>query len=154
MSEALSEAEINTLMHKAIVDWSKIAKCNERWVSAHHYTNSHSKIILALWDKYEGCTQSDICKKSGVSKQQVSAVLKEFEKKEYITRVRYNGDERFNKVMLTEHGREVCQKVNNDFCNFFKKVLGKCTAEERNHILSALSILADIYARALDDHGY
>lgn len=154
MSEIIKDMDTNDMMHKIVSDWCRIINCNDRWMAAHHYTNSHSKIIIALWDEKDGCTQSDICRKSGVSKQQVSAVLKEFEQNQYITRVRHNDDERFNKVVLTDHGREMCGSANDDFCELFKSVVKNCTDKERDNIMNAFDCLAKIYTKALDERGY
>lgn len=154
MSEYVNDEELNAMMREVILNFSKISKCNERWMSAHKYNSSDSKIILVLWDNPEGCTQNEICKVSGVSKQQVSAVLKEFEKKNYIVRTRDANDERRNKISLTEYGRDICIKVNDDFCRFFKYMLEKVTEQERKEILNVFSFVSDLYSKTLDERGY
>lgn len=154
MEEYINDEELSTMMREMILDFSKISKCNERWMSAHKYNSSDSKIVLVLWDNPNGCTQNEICKVSGVSKQQVSAVLKKFEKKEYIVRTKDTNDERKNKIALTELGRDVCIKVNNDFCRFFKYIAEKLPEQERKDVLAAFSLVANLYSKALDERGY
>lgn len=154
MSECVKEEELGSMMLDIIMNFSKISKCNERWMAAHKYNASDSKIILMLWDKPDGCTQNEICKMSGVSKQQVSAVLKEFEEKKYIIRTKDTSDERRNKIVLTDYGRDVCLKVNNDFNRFFRYMLEKVTDKERKDVMNTLSFIVDVYSKSLDERGY
>lgn len=154
MPDCINESELNDLMRNIIINFSGITRCNERWMSAHKYTRSHAIIIFTLWDKTDGCTQNEICKISGVSKQQVSAVLKEFEDKKFITRVKDADDERRNKILLTDLGREMTIKVNDEFFRFFKYLMHEFSDKEKKEILNYLIKLDDAYNKALEERGY
>lgn len=150
----LTDQQIDKLLVDIIDSWCRILKCNERWMNAHNYTDTHSKIIMVLKEYPQGCTQTLISNKSGVSKQQVSAVLKEFEKNGVITRKKSLQDERFNDIVFTEHGLNICKQVSAEFKQLFQKIASECALEDRKEILKSISILVRAYEKALKESGY
>lgn len=68
-------------------------------------------VLRMLYTSPEGCTQNDICRFSVISKQTVSAIMKSYLSKGYISMEEIAADRRNKLVKLTEEGRKYADKI-------------------------------------------
>ena len=68
-------------------------------------------VLRMLYTSPDGCTQNDICRYSVISKQTVSAIMKSYLLKGYISMEEISSDRRNKLVRLTEEGRKYADKI-------------------------------------------
>lgn len=105
-------------------------------------------VLRALYLNSEGCTQNDICSFSVVSKQTVSAIMKSFLSKGYITMEGNMADKRNKLVKLTETGREFAEKVVAPVIKAEESVMSLFTPEQRAVFLT----LSALYTENLKEY--
>ncbi len=68
-------------------------------------------VLRMLYTLPEGCTQNDICRSSVITKQTVSAIMKSYLSKGYISMEEITSDRRNKLVKLTEEGRRYADQI-------------------------------------------
>lgn len=88
-------AEMNALYHQASLKLG--------------LSDSEMMILYALYDSGGSCMLSEICGKSGISKQTVNSAIRKLEKEEIVYLEKSTG--KFKKVFFTEHGKDYAEQT-------------------------------------------
>lgn len=83
----------------------------ERYARKHGLTAKELFVLDIIWFSPEGCLQSDICERLSATKQTVSAIIKKFLKKGYVSLTESKADRRNKIVRFTKEGIEYTQKI-------------------------------------------
>lgn len=120
----------------------------EQYARKHGLGFKNFFVLRVLYMNSEGCTQNDICSFSVVSKQTVSAIMKSFLSKDYITMEGNMADKRNKLVKLTETGREFAEKVVAPVIKAEESVMSLFTTEQRAVFLT----LSALYTENLKEY--
>lgn len=96
-------------------------------------SNSEMDILYTIYDKGEGCSQSSVCKLSGVSRQTIHSAIKKMEKNGWI--FQKAGEGRLMRIFLTEKGRAVMEEKLMPIVEAENEVFGNWTESERAELL-------------------
>jgi len=88
-------------------------------------------------------SQNDIARSMDVSAATIAVALKKLEKKGYISRHTDEGDNRFNKITITEKGNRVVEQSKRIFEIADRKVLDGFTDEDKHALAVLLQKLND-----------
>ena len=95
-------------------------------------------LFLVLWEK-DDITVSEICSRLLLDSGTVTPLLKKLEAKGYLSRVRCECDERCVKVVLTDEGRAVKEKVRT-----VPQKVGKCVGLDPEKAKQLYSLLYEL----------
>ena len=110
-------------------------------------TNAGVGAVMRLINENDGAiTAGQISDFMRVSTARVAALLKKMESRNLIVRERGSGDARVTVVKFTEHGREISDRIRQDFCYQIEKLIDELgtqrikdfieTAEEIKNIMT------------------
>jgi DNA-binding MarR family transcriptional regulator len=88
-----------------------ITRLKEKGMAPYGLSSVHTRCIRCLYAFPEGQTRTQIAKYCGVDKAQISRIIGELYEKSYITDNQAKSGYK-NKIMLTESGREVADRIN------------------------------------------
>ncbi len=77
----------------------------------HNLTAKELFVLNIIWFAPDGCLQSEICERLSATKQTISAIIKKFWKKGYISLTESETDRRNKIVRFTKAGIEYTQKI-------------------------------------------
>ena len=83
----------------------------ELYARKHNLTAKELFVLDILWFSPEGCLQSEICERLSATKQTISAIIKKFLKKGYVTLTESETDRRNKIVRFTEAGAEYVGRI-------------------------------------------
>lgn len=83
----------------------------EMYARSHGLTAKELFVLDLIWFAPEGCMQAEICERLSATKQTVSAIIKKFLKKGYVTLSESATDRRSKIIRLTDAGREYVEKI-------------------------------------------
>lgn len=83
----------------------------ELYARKHNLTAKELFVLDLIWFAPEGCLQSEICSRLSATKQTVSAIIKKFLKKGYISLTEAETDRRNKIVRFTAAGTAYAKKI-------------------------------------------
>lgn len=83
----------------------------ELYARNHNLTAKELFVLDIIWFAPDGCLQSEICERLSATKQTVSAIIKKFWKKGYISLTESETDRRNKIVRFTKAGIEYTEKI-------------------------------------------
>lgn len=83
----------------------------ELYARKHGLTAKELFVLDIIWFAPDGCLQSDICERLSATKQTVSAIIKKFLKKGYVSLTESETDRRNKIVHFTKAGIEYTKKI-------------------------------------------
>lgn len=83
----------------------------EMYARKHGLTAKELFVLDIIWFAPDGCLQSDICERLSATKQTVSAIIKKFLKKGYVSLAESQTDRRNKIVRFTKAGIAYTQKI-------------------------------------------
>ncbi len=83
----------------------------ELYARKHGLTAKELFVLDIIWFAPDGCLQSDICERLSATKQTVSAIIKKFLKKGYVSLTEFETDRRNKIVRFTESGKDYAGKI-------------------------------------------
>ena len=83
----------------------------ELYARKHGLTAKELFVLDIIWFASDGCLQSDICERLSATRQTVSAIIKKFLKKGYVSLTESETDRRNKIVRFTKAGIEYTQKI-------------------------------------------
>lgn len=84
--------------------WVKYNDAYERWAQKHGMTSNYYMVLEVLYSQQEGCTQKMISQKCLIPKQTTNVILKDLEKKNYVTMTPMEKDKRNKLIRFTRKG--------------------------------------------------
>ena len=110
------------------------------------FTLPEVRILYELYHN-EGMTSSDIISLLHVDKGYLSRMLKQFEKKKMITKVRSNNDKRSTHLKLTELGKKEFEVLNQASNDQVAEILKQLSNGERNQLIENMKSIKSILAK-------
>lgn len=104
--------------------------------------HAQHRLLMKIFHEPE-ISQNDIARSMDVSAATIAVALKKLEKKGYISRHTDEGDNRFNKITITEKGNRVVEQSKRIFEMADKKILDGFTEEEKRTLSVLLQKLND-----------
>ena len=83
----------------------------EDWAKQKGLSNNVVMVMESIYSNRENCTPSSISHKWFIPKQTVNTILRDFEKKEYITLLQHPKDKRNKIIRLTKKGEEIMGNI-------------------------------------------
>ena len=83
----------------------------ELYARKHHLTAKELFVLDIIWFAAEGCLQTDICQRLSATKQTISAIVKKFQKRGYISLTESEADRRNKIIHFTSAGIEYAKKI-------------------------------------------
>lgn len=83
----------------------------ELYARKHSLTAKELFVLDIIWFTPDGCLQSNICERLSATKQTVSAIIKKFLKKGYVSLTESETDRRNKIVRFTKEGMEYTRKI-------------------------------------------
>ena len=83
----------------------------EDWAKQQGLSNNVVMVMESIYSNRENCTPSRISHKWFIPKQTVNTILRDFEKKEYITLLQHPKDKRNKIIRLTKKGEEIMGNI-------------------------------------------
>lgn len=91
--------------------------------------------VLDYLKEHDGASQKDIAAGCYIEAASLTSVLSRMEEKGMIERKMMNGNRRSLYVFLTDFGRELLDRVEQEFSGIEETVFAGITEEERNHFM-------------------
>ncbi len=83
----------------------------ELYARKHGLTAKELFVLDIIWFSPEGCLQTDICERLSATKQTISAIIKKFLKKGYVTLTESETDRRNKIIRFTSEGEEYVKGI-------------------------------------------
>lgn len=83
----------------------------ELYARRHNLTAKELFVLDILWFSPDGCLQTDICERLSATKQTISAIIKKFLKKGYVTLTESETDRRNKIIRFTSEGIAYVEKI-------------------------------------------
>lgn len=83
----------------------------ELYARKHHLTAKELFVLDMIWFAADGCLQTDICQRLSATKQTISAIVKKFQKRGYISLTESEADRRNKIIHFTSAGIEYAKKI-------------------------------------------
>ena len=83
----------------------------ELYARKHGLTAKELCVLDIIWFSPEGCLQTDICERLSATKQTISAIIKKFLKKGYVTLTESETDRRNKIIRFTSEGEEYVKEI-------------------------------------------
>lgn len=109
------------------------------------YPDSVMHIFYALCVNGNSCMLSDICRKTGLSKQTVNSAIRKMEKEELIVLESVNSKSK--RVTLSEKGEELAKKTTLKLINIEASIFAEWSAEDLNKYIE----LTKLYLQKLKE---
>ena len=104
-------------------------------------------VLDLIWFSDNGCFQSDICDRLSATKQTVSAIVKKFQKLDYVTLVESDADRRNKLIQLTEAGREYAKRVIQPAANAEIDAMAELDGEDIKELVRLTTLFSDSMAQ-------
>ena len=104
-------------------------------------------VLDLIWFSDNGCFQSDICDRLSATKQTVSAIVKKFQKLDYVTLVESDADRRNKLIQLTEAGREYAKRVIQPAANAEIDAMAELDGEDIKELVRVTTLFSDSMAQ-------
>ncbi len=116
-----------------------------REVSQYGLTSIQSRILGFVYNESakRDIFQKDIEEEFEIRRSSVTSVLQLMEKKGYIKRISVSEDARLKKIILTEMGTEIQNKIYNRILEFEKSLEDGLNSEEKEILVSLINRLSD-----------
>ena len=104
-------------------------------------------VLDLIWFSENGCFQSDICDRLSATKQTVSAIVKKFQKLDYVTLVESDADRRNKLIQLTEAGREYAKRVIQPAADAEIDAMSELDGEDIKELVRLTTLFSDSMAQ-------
>ena len=104
-------------------------------------------VLDLIWFSENGCFQSDICDRLSATKQTVSAIIKKFQKLDYVTLVESDADRRNKLIQLTEAGREYAKRVIQPAADAEIDAMAELDGEDIKELVRLTTLFSDSMAQ-------
>lgn len=117
----------------------------ESYARKRNLTAKELFVLDLIWFAENGCLQSEICERLSATKQTVSAIVKKFLKKGYVTLTESETDRRNKIIRLTKAGEEYAKKIIQPAADAEIEAMGELPDED----IAELARLTDMFSRRM-----
>ena len=128
-----------------------LAHCREkeiRFAEKHDLTQAEFR-CLRYFGTYECVNNKQISERMKLTPGRLTRIIDSLINKKYMMREIDQGDRRYMRVNLSEHGILLVKSLNNDYANIHRDILSGIEADQQKPLLTAMSNLVS----ALKEHG-
>ncbi len=142
MGEISKQQEIAMMIHKVTYKWQRLVSLKEQKLDLDQDTITNGRILGYLNHfRDRDIYQKDLEKQVGLTKSSISAILSGMERKGYLERQSVKSDARLKKVVITEEGIRVSQKLHSTIEEVDRNFTRGIAEEEQAELLRLLQIV-------------
>lgn len=115
----------------------------EKRISNFGIHHSQHQLLMYIAKENEIKSQKQIAEKFGITAAAVTRTLKTLECEGFIERTNIETDSRFNRIIITEKGKEIVDKTYNSFKELDSSIFGDFSEEDLSIFNNFLDVLND-----------
>ena len=131
--------------------WREMNAIYADWAKKHDLSYNALLILYSLWDAKIYCTQSFICKQWMLPKQTVNSILKDFEKKGFVSLGSSFYDQRKRGVRLTNAGIEYAKPIIPKLQELETSVMERMGSDRAEAMIKNTSLFIDYFKEGMND---
>lgn len=147
MSREEVRAYVNQYCHLRDIQFAAY----ELYARTHNLTAKELFVLDIIWFAPEGCLQSDICERLSATKQTVSAIIKKFLKKGYVSLTESETDRRNKTVCFTSAGIEYTQKIIPPAANAEIDAMAELSIEDISELVRLTTLFSNCMKEKFDE---
>lgn len=128
--------------------WCDATQLYEKWSKQRGITYNTVLALCTLLSNQEHCTQKMICEQWGLPKQTVNTILKDFEKKGYVSLTSLPSDKRNKRILLTDVGRDYANEISVALNNLDSYAAEKMGLENMKNLNDSLTLYLKYFREA------
>lgn len=132
--------------------WCDATQFYEKWSKQRGITYNTVLVLCTLLSNQEHCTQKMICEQWGLPKQTVNTILKDFEKKGYVSLAYMPSDKRNKLISLTNIGREYANEISEALYNMDSYAANKMGLDGMKDLNNSLALFLN-YSHEANQNG-
>lgn len=113
----MEDADLQEQINSYYQLWCDATQLYEKWAKQRGITYNTVLALCTILSNQEHCTQKMICEQWNLPKQTVNTILKDFEKKGYVSFAYMASDKRNKLILLTDDGREYANEISSALYN-------------------------------------
>lgn len=107
----INNEEFIQQLNKYYAVWQEYNYVYGEWANAHGLSDNSLLVLSALYEDEDDCTQKKISQRWMIPKQTVNMILKDFEKKGFVSFSTMQEDKRNKIIHLTDAGQEYADNI-------------------------------------------
>lgn len=123
----------------------------ELYARKHHLTAKELFVLDMIWFAAEGCLQTDICQRLSATKQTISAIVKKFQKRGYISLTESEADRRNKIIHFTSAGIEYAKKIIPPAANAEIDAMGELSEKDIAELVRLTTLFSDYMRQKFDN---
>lgn len=123
----------------------------ELYARKHHLTAKELFVLDIIWFAAEGCLQTDICQRLSATKQTISAIVKKFQKRGYISLTESEADRRNKIIHFTSAGIEYTKKIIPPAANAEIDAMGELSEKDIAELVRLTTLFSDYMTQKFDN---
>lgn len=127
--------------------WRENNLVYEEWAKAHGLSETGLWVLRAIYYDKESCTQKKISEQWVIPKQTVNMILKDFEKKGFVSFIPVQEDRRNKKIFLTDAGKKYADSVISELKELELAVIGEMGIERIKQINDNTSLFVELFRK-------
>ena len=144
------QSEIQTQVRAYYVIWQETNAVYAEWARSRGLSYNSLFTLYALWQNPQGCTQKQICEQWILTKQTVSTILQDFEKRGLISFTPLPGDRRNKTIHLTEEGVDLANRMIGQLSRREEEAMSRMGEEERAALLRSSSLFLQYFKEGFE----
>lgn len=125
--------------------WRTNNAAYEEWAKQHGLSFNSVMVLYSLHEETDYCTQKTISLKWSIPKQTVNMVLKDFEKKGYVTLEPMQDDRRNKQIIPTLTGKAYATRIISELHELEMSVLCDFGEERLSHMADDLELFTNLF---------
>lgn len=151
--EIVKEAALHEQLNRYYQLWCDATQLYEKWSKQRGITYNYVLTLCTLLSNQEHCTQKIICDQWGLPKQTVNTILKDFEKKGYVTLASLPTDKRNKLILLTDEGRKYANEIATTLMDLDIYAIEKMGIERMKYLNDSLALYLEYFREAERNNG-
>lgn len=147
----MEESTLHEELNRYYQLWCDATQLYEKWSKQRGITYNYVLTLCTLLNNQEYCTQKMICDQWGLAKQTVNTILKDFEKKGYVTFTNLSSDKRNKLILLTDDGKSYANEISEALTNLDMYAFQKMGIDRMKYLNDSLELYLKYFREA--EHG-
>ena len=149
----MDESTLNEELNRYYQLWCDATQLYERWSKQRGITYNYVLALCTLLNNQAYCTQKMICDQWGLPKQTVNTILKDFEKKGYVTFENLPSDKRNKLILLSDQGKDYANEISEALTNLDTYAFQKMGIERMRDLNDSLELYLKYFREAEQNTG-
>lgn len=144
----MEESTLHEELNRYYQLWCDATQLYEKWSKQRGITYNYVLTLCTLLNNQEYCTQKMICDQWGLAKQTVNTILKDFEKKGYVTFTNLSSDKRNKLILLTDDGKSYANEISEALTNLDMYAFQKMGIDRMKYLNDSLELYLKYFREA------